>query len=167
MTDFSLWFLWALWGWCGTNALHPARTSNTCWWTWTAPARTVQQDDPSADKNALSVGARAVLEKCVGMHSFCLLRREVHPSAAAWTYLRQRAATHGKNAVVADFQQRDAKAPLVSSTADRSVAVNTLGGDPRDPIQTFCGVAEHLWQRLWVFYIKPFEEQLLITWHWK
>lgn len=53
-------------------------------------------------------------------------------------YLRQCAATHGKIAVVADFEQRDAKAPLVSSVANECTAVNTLRGNPWDTLKTLC-----------------------------
>ena len=57
-------------------------------------------------------------------------------------YLGQRAATHGKIAIVADFQQRDTKAPLVSSVAVGCTAVNTLRGNPWDTLKTLCGAGQ-------------------------
>lgn len=53
-------------------------------------------------------------------------------------YLRQRAAAHGKIAVVEDFKQRGAKAPLIRSIADGCAAVNTLRGNPWDTLKALC-----------------------------
>jgi len=63
--------------------------------------------------------------------------REIHGA-----YLDQCAATHGKIAVVADFEQRDAEAPLVGGDGDGRAAVDALRGDPRDPLKTLCGAGQ-------------------------
>lgn len=50
--------------------------------------------------------------------------------------LRQGAATHGKFAVVADFEQRGPKTPLVRGTANGCTAVYALWGNPWDTLNT-------------------------------